>query len=75
MIADFKNEAKNIFKNLSDEMIANYDNQFKDVLSRLENKISDVLSKQNLHIMDKHFLTSDNFKSIIDKVCKWAKDS
>lgn len=39
------------------------------VLKYKNNTIADVLSKQNLHIMDKHFLVSDNFKQIVDKVC------
>lgn len=39
------------------------------VVKYKDNKTADVLSAQNLHIMDKSFLTSDNFKSIIDEVC------
>ena len=34
-----------------------------------DNQTADVLSKQNLHIMDKHFLIGYNFKSIVDRVC------
>ena len=39
------------------------------VVKYKESQSADVLSKQNLHIMDKHFLVSDNFKNIVDKVC------
>jgi hypothetical protein len=30
---------------------------------------SDVITRQNLHIMDKKFLTSDKFQNFVDKVC------
>jgi hypothetical protein len=39
------------------------------VLKYKENTVADILAKQNLHIMDKHFLVSENFKSIVDKAC------
>lgn len=39
------------------------------VIKYKENQLADVLSKQNLHIMDKHFLISDNFKMIVDEEC------
>jgi hypothetical protein len=39
------------------------------VIKYKDTTTADVLSKQNLHIMDKNFLVSEQFKSIVDKVC------
>lgn len=39
------------------------------IIKYKDSATADVLSKQNIHIMDKSFLVSDNFKTIINKVC------
>ena len=51
-----------------EENIKSLDIRNKFVVARYENK-ADVIARQNLHIMDKGYLTSDNFKQFVEKVC------
>jgi hypothetical protein len=30
---------------------------------------ADVISRQNLHIMDKNYLLSDQFKNFVERIC------
>lgn len=51
-----------------EETIKSLDMNKNFVVAKYENR-ADVIAKQNLHIMDKVYLQSDNFKQFVEKVC------